>query len=57
MGKRILYPHRNSINFRFKQEVFMKSEHFNFVLNFGLGKIGNYVEKSREIKNLILVFL
>ena len=35
----------------------MKSEHFNFVLNFGLGKIGNYVEKSREIKNLILVFL
>ena len=57
MGKRILYPHRNSINFRFKQEVFMKSEHFNFVLNFGLSKIGNYVEKSREIKNLILAFL
>ena len=35
----------------------MKSKHFDFLSNFGLSKIGNYVEKSREIVNLILVFL
>ena len=35
----------------------MKSEHFNFLSNFGLSKIGIYVEKFREISDLILVFL
>ena len=39
------------------QENFMKNEYLNLLSNFGLNEFGNYVEKSRKILNLILVFL